>query len=231
MKFHGTLVPPNAISEVPWNSMECSMEFHGTKWYVIWRHQSSMEFNGIFYGIPWNTCVICNGALLIPWNPMELGDFLFGHSRVPRNSMVYPIEVQDNMVLIKMEFHGTEWYCIWRHQNSMEFHGIRWKLGDSPFGGPIVPWNFVSLHLPWNFRSFMEFHGTSHLSMGIPWNSMEFHGIWLHSQIPWNFENSIEFHGTSQLVIVIPWNSMESGYVAKFHGTFKIPWNSMELLF
>ena len=60
---------------------------------------------------------------------------------------------------------------------------------------------------------------------------MEFHGIWLYSQIPWYFENSIEFHGTSQLVIVIPWNSMEFGYVAKFHGTFKIPWNSMELLF
>ena len=39
----------------------------------------------------------------------------------------------------------------------------------------------------------------------------------------------MEFHGTSQLVIVIPWNSMEFGYLAKFHGTFKIPWNSMEL--
>ena len=79
---------------VPWNSMEYSMEFHGTNWYFIWRHQSSMEFHGIFHGIPWNTCVICNGALLIPRNPMEVGDFLFGHSRFPWNSMEYPFEVQ-----------------------------------------------------------------------------------------------------------------------------------------
>ena len=49
--------------------------------------------------------------------------------------------------------------------------------------------------------------------------------------IPWNFRSFMEFHGTSQLVIVIPWNSMEFGYVAKFHGTFKILWHSMELLF
>ena len=187
-------------TKVPWNSMECSMEFHGTKWYVIWRHQSSMEFHGIFHGIPWNTCVICNGALLIPWNPMELGDFLFGHSRVPRNSIVYPIDVRDNTVLIKMtisKFHGIPWNWVILHLAAPEFHEISWnsmELGDSPFGGPRVPWNFVSLHLPWNFRSFMEFHGTSHLGMGIPWNSMEF------------------------------------GYIVKFNGTLKIPLNSMELL-
>ena len=81
-------------TKVPCNSMECSMEFHGTKWYVIWRHQSSMEFHGIFHGIPWNICVIWNGALLILWKPMELGDFLFGDSRFPWNSMEYPLEVQ-----------------------------------------------------------------------------------------------------------------------------------------
>ena len=77
-----------------------------------------MELDDFFYlatpefNIPWNTCVIWNGALLIPLNPMELGDFLFGDSRVPQNSMVYPIEVQDNMVLIKMtisKFHGIPW--------------------------------------------------------------------------------------------------------------------------
>ena len=53
-----------------------------------------MEFHGIFHGIPWNTCAIGNGALLIPWNPMELGDFLFGDSRVPWNSMEYLLEIQ-----------------------------------------------------------------------------------------------------------------------------------------
>ena len=172
-------------TKVPWNSMECSMEFHGTKWYVIWRHQSSMEFHGIL----WNTCVICNGALLIPWNPMELGDFLFGHSRVPRNSMVYPIEVHDNMVLIKMtlnesqssmEFHGTEWYCIWRHQSSMEFHGIRWNLVIAYLVA--LEFHGISCH--------STFHGTYVVSLNsmelLNW-LLEFHGIWLCSQIPWNF--------------------------------------------
>ena len=136
-------------TKVPWNSMECSMEFHGTKWYVIWWHQSSMEFHGIFHGIPWNTCVICNGAFLIPWNPMELGDFLFGDSRVPWNSMEYPLEVQPGLNAIiwrsqtSMEFHGTKWYFIWRHQNSMEFHGM--------FRG--IPWFFI-----WQLQSSLEFH-------------------------------------------------------------------------
>ena len=53
-----------------------------------------MEFHGIFHGIPWKPRVISNGAVLIPWNPMELGDFLFGDSRVSWNSMEYPVEVQ-----------------------------------------------------------------------------------------------------------------------------------------
>ena len=64
MSFGGT--------RVPWNSMAYSMEFHGTNWYFIWRHQSSMEFHGIFHGIPWKPCVISNGAVLIPWNPITV---------------------------------------------------------------------------------------------------------------------------------------------------------------
>ena len=62
MGFHGIRRAPLQMTQVfhgipcniPWNSMECSMEFHGTEWYVIWRHQRSMEFHGIFHGIPWN---------------------------------------------------------------------------------------------------------------------------------------------------------------------------------
>ena len=100
-------------TKIPWNSMEHSMEFHGTKWYVIWRHQSSMEFHGIFHGIPWNICVIWSGALLIPWNPMELGDFFIWQFQS------------------SLEFH---W--IWLgsparvkcHKMSMsKFHGIPWN--------------------------------------------------------------------------------------------------------
>ena len=86
MEFHGTLLSfemaPSKFHVIPWNLVIFDKatskihEFHGTKWYFIWRHQSSMEFHGIFHGIPWNTCVIWNGALLIPWNHLELGNFL-----------------------------------------------------------------------------------------------------------------------------------------------------------
>ena len=175
---------------------QSSMEFHGTKWYFIWRHQSSMKFHGIFHGIPWNTCVIWNGALLIPWNPVELGVFYLVTPEFHEIPWNIPCKSRVTWYWLKwhsqssMEFHGTEWYLIWRHQCSMEFHGIRWNLviahlAALKFHG--IPWNFVSLNVPWNFRSFMEFHGTSNLGTGIPSNSMELHGIWLYSQIPWNF--------------------------------------------
>ena len=154
MSFGGT--------KVPWNSMECSMEFHGTKWYVIWRHQSSMEFHGIFHGIPWNTCVICNGALLIPWNPMEFSDFLFGHSIEFHGIPCYiPLKSGITWCWLKwlsqssMEFHGTEWYCLWRYQSSMEFHGIQWNL--------VIALEFHGI------SCYSTFHGTSVVS----WNSME----------------------------------------------------------
>ena len=138
-KFHGIPwnVPWNSMelsdmsfggTRVPWNSMEYPMEFHGTNWYFIWRHQSSMEFHGIFHGIPWNTFVICNGALLIPWNPMELGEFfIWPLYRVPRNSMVYPMEVQGSMALNKMtisKFHGIPWNKVIFHLAAPDFHGI-----------------------------------------------------------------------------------------------------------
>ena len=55
---------------IKWQS-HSSMEFHRTKWYFIWRHQTSTEYSMEFHG----TCVVWNGALLIPWYPMDLGDF------------------------------------------------------------------------------------------------------------------------------------------------------------
>ena len=136
--------------------------FHGTKISFIWRHQSSMEFHGIFHGIPWNSCVIWNGALLIPWNPMDLGDFLFGDSRVPWNSVEYPMQVQGSIVLIKMtisKFHGIPWNKVIFHLAAPNFHGIPWN----------IPWNSMKL-------SYISFGGTR-----VPWNSMEYsmeyHGI------------------------------------------------------
>ena len=79
ISFGGTKVPWNSMelsgisfgsTKVPWNSMEYTMEFMelsyisfgGTR--VPWRY--SMEFHGIFHGIPWNTCVI------LKWRPFEM---------------------------------------------------------------------------------------------------------------------------------------------------------------
>ena len=90
--------------------------------------------------------------------------------------------------------------------NSMEFHGVLWKI----FHG--TPWNSVWV---WD----MEFHGIPWSSMEIPWSSME--------NFPWN---SVEFclglgHG-------IPWKSMEIFFsFMEFHRIswrFFFPWNSIE---
>ena len=140
-------------TKVPWNSIEYSMEFHGTYWYFIWRHQSSMEFHGIFHVILWNTwqCVICNGALLIPGNPMELGDVLFGHS---------------------IEFHGIPWYIPWKFR--VAWHWIQWQSQSSmEFHGTCVIWNGALL-IPWNPMDLGDFFMILHLATpefrGIPWN-------------------------------------------------------------
>ena len=209
------------------------MEFHGTKWYFIWQYQSSMEFHGIFHGIPWNTCVIWNGALLIPWNPVELVHFIFGDSRVPWN---IPCKSRVTWYWIKwqshssMEFHGTKWYFIWRPQSSMEFHGI--------FHG--IPWNTCviwngALLIPWNHLQLGYFFYLATTEFrGIPWNipcksrvtwywikwqsqsSMEFHRnkwyfIWRHQS---SMEYSMEFHGTRLYFI---WRFQSS---TEFHGIF-----------
>ena len=213
MSFGGT--------RVPWNSMECSMEFHGTKWYVIWRHQSSIEFHGMFHGIPWNK-VICHLAAPefhgipwnIPWNSMEhLCHLLW----CPPNSM---------------ESHGTRWFFVWRLQSSMEFHGISrgsparvkchktaiylkvpWnsmELSDTSFGDTKVPWNSMEYS--------MEFHGTTWYFTWRHQCSLEFQGLF-HG-IPWN--TCVICNGT----LLIPWNPMEFGDF--LFGDSRVPWNSME---
>ena len=189
-KFHG----------IPWN---CSCQRN-------WRPQSSMEFHG-------NAHVIEIGALLVPWNSLEL-------------------LVSSNLAHSK--FHGIPWNCScqrnWRILSSMEFHGNAWV---SKSGALLVPWNsmelLVSLKLayskfhgiPWNCScqrnwrtpSSMEFHGTSHVSeigaFQVPWNSMEllvsaklappkFHGIpWKCScHRNWRTPSSMEFLGTARVI-------------------------------
>ena len=169
-------------TKIPWNSMEYSMEFHGTKLYLIWRHQSSMEFYGIFHGILWNTCVIWNGALLIPWNHLKLGVFYLATAEFPGIPWNIPCKSRVSWYWLKwqsqssMEFHGNQWYFIWRHQSSMEFygifHGIPWNTCVIWNGALLIPWNHLKLgdFFIWRLQSSMGFHGISHASPG-------YHGI------------------------------------------------------
>ena len=147
---------------VPWNSMEYSMEFHGTllsfemtpsmefngtKLYLIWQHQSSMEFHGI------------------PWNPVsfEMAPSLF--QGIPRNSVM--------LDLSKQEFHGIPWNIPYNSQEDpdVNLNGIF----QFQFNFTEVQGNLVSIEI-----TISKFHW-------IPWNSVvidlaapEFHGI------PWN---------------------------------------------
>ena len=209
-------------------------KFYGIPWncssHRNWRSRSSMEFHG-------TAIVIEIGALLVPWNSMEL--------------LV-------SAKLAHSKFHGIPWNCScqrnWQILSSREFHGISrvseigalqvpWnsmellvssKLAHPKFYG--IPWN-CSCHRNWRTTSSMEFHG-------IPWNfscqrnwrilsSMEFHGIpWnCSSHRNWRNQSSMEFHGTALVIeigaLLVPWNSMELLVSAKwahskFHG---IPWN------
>ena len=206
IKFHGTFkipwnstefpfwpgkVPWNCVWRfhgIPWNSMEFGYgikfhgtfkEFHWTKLYLIWRHQNSMEFHGIFHGIPWNLCGIWNGALLIPWHPIELGNFVIWRPLVTCNSMEYPIKVQGNERGIDFSDNLKD---PW---NSMELSYIL-------FGGTKVPWNSMEYS--------MEFHGTKWYFIWRHQSSMEFHGIF-HG-IQWN--TCVILNGT----FLIPWNSV-----------------------
>ena len=130
-KFHG----------IPWNSMELLVsaklahyKFHGIPWncssHRNWRTQSSLEFNE-------TALVIEIGALLVPWNSMELlVSAKLAHSKfhgIPWNSM----ELLVSAKLAHSKFHGIPW-------NSMEFHGTARVI---EIGAPKVPWNSMELLL------------------------------------------------------------------------------------
>ena len=146
------------------------MEFHGIPWncssHRNWRTQSSTEFHG-------TALVIEIGALLVPWNSMELlVSAKLAHSKfhgIPWNSM----ELLVSAKLAHSKFHGIPWKCS-SHRNLAhpKFHGI--------------PWN-CSYHRNWRTTGSMEFHGTSRVgeigALQVPWNSMEFHGTARVSEI------------------------------------------------
>ena len=142
MEFHGTLESPIKNHRVPWDSVEL-WEYH-FKW-----HKYSMEFHGIFHGIPWTS-----GAAKwnIPWNYMELWCRRMKYHLVPWNSM----ELWD--------CHFITFYPGWTSNGySMEFHGTL----ESPNKKSPSSMELWEHHFKWHKYS-MEFHGIFH---GIPWNS------------------------------------------------------------
>ena len=206
--------------DIPWNSMELwsrQIKNHRVPWdsmelggrHYQW-HRCSMEFHGIFHGIPWNS-----GAAKwhitkfhgipgnIPWNSMELWCRHMKYHLVPWN----PMELWDCHFMAfypgwtptgySMEFHGTLQSPNKKSPSSMGFHGIR----RAP-----LQMTQVFHGIPWN----------------IPWNSMELLCRQMKYQlVPWNsMEYSMEFHGT-----LVPLNDI-SLCSMEFHGTFHgIPWN------
>ena len=127
-------------------------KFHGIPWncssHRNWRTQSSMEFHG-------TALVIEIGALLVPWNSMELlVSAKWAHSK----------------------FHGIPWNLScqrnWRTSSSMEFHGTARVI---EIGAPKVPWNSKEFH---GTALVIEIG-----ALLVPWNSMEFHGTARVSEI------------------------------------------------
>ena len=146
MKFHGTLVPQNAMSlssmefqsvilintMLSWTSMGYTMEFPGTLEWPNKKSPSSMGFHGI------RRAPLQMTQVFHPRNSMELWCRQMTYHLVPWNSMEH-----------SMEFHGTLVSPNEVSLSSMEFHGTL-RL---PFYG-ISPW--------------LDFQGIFH---GIPWNS------------------------------------------------------------
>ena len=180
MEFHGTaLVIEIGALLVPWNSMELLVsaklahrKFHGIPWNSMELLVSAKLAHYKFHGIPWNcsshrnwrtqsslefhetALVIEIGALLVPWNSMELlVSAKLAHSKfhgIPWNSM----ELLVSAKLAHSKFHGIPW-------NSMELLESS-KLAHPKFHG--IPWN-CSCHRNWRTTSSMEFHGTSPANM------------------------------------------------------------------
>ena len=134
-----------------------------------------------FHGIPWNFMKFCLTTQEFRWMPFNI-----------------PWKSNENWFQWKgctqsyMEFHGTRWCFIWRHQSSKQF-----SMG---FHGQ---WN---LEIETSSLELLKFHGISVLGAGIPWKSMEFGvGVKFHEMfnIPWN---SMEFHRTSLKAWKVPWD-------------------------
>ena len=178
MKFHGTLVPPNAISL-------SSMGFHGIR-------RAPLQMTQVFHGIPWN----------IPWNSMELWDCHFMAFYPGWTSKGYSMEFHGTLEspnkksLSSMGFHGIRRAPF---QMTQIFHGIPWNI---PWKSMELWCRQMTYHLvPWNsMEHSMKFHGTLVPPNEVSLSSMQFHGtlrLSFYDLLPWTSkEYSTEFHGT-----------------------------------
>ena len=156
-QFHGIPFQMGTISNgafsndtsVPWNSMEYSMEFHGTLVPPNEISLSSMEFHGTlrlsFYSIP------CYPAPPwdIPWNSMALWSRQI--TKLPSS----------------MGFHGIRRVPF---QITQVLHGISWNI---PWNSMELWCRQMKYHLvPWNSMDFWDCHFIHFQvrSPGLPWN-------------------------------------------------------------
>ena len=208
-KFHG--IPGNCSCQRNWCTLS-SIEFQGISGNCSclqnWRTPSSLEFHG-------TAGVIEIGALLVPWNSMELlVSAKLAPSKfhgIPWNCSCHRNWCTPNWrTSSSMEFHEIQWdwWCQrnWYTPSSIEFHGIRWNCWcqqnwctPSPMEIHGIPWN-CSRHRNWRTSIYMEFHG-------IPLN--------FSCHRNWHTPSYMEFHGLARAMEI---------------GTLQIPWNSMELL-
>ena len=180
---------------VPWNSMEHSMEFHGTLVPPNEVSLSSMElwdchfmtcYPGLSRNIPRNSTEFWSRQIKnhkktpssMGFHGIRRAPFQMTH--VPWNSMIYSMEVWCR----QMKYHLVPW-------NSMEL----WDC------------HFIQCH------ATLDFHGIYH---GIPWNSIE----WLNKKSP----SSMGFHGirraplqTTQMFHGILWNIPWNSGAAKWN--------------
>ena len=189
---------------VPWNSMELwdchSIQCHAT-----------LEFHGIYYGIPWNSIEWPNKK-----SPSSMG--FHGIRRAP--------------LPMTQVFHGIPWNIPW---NSMELWCRQMTYHLAPWNS-MEPWHchFMAFYPGWTSKWYsMEFQGTLESSNKNSPTSMRFHGIkraplqmtQIFHGIPWNIQwNSMELWCRQMTYYLVPWNSME------FHGTL-VSLNEVSLTF
>ena len=177
---------------VPWNSMEHSMEFHGTLVPPNEVSLSSMElwdchFMTCYPGLSRN----------IPRNSTEFWSRqIKSHKKTPSSMGFHGIRRAP--LEMTQVFHGIPWNIPW---NSME-------LWCRQMTNPLVPWNSMEYSL--------EFHETLVPPNEVSLSSMEFHGTFRLSFYDLDFQGI--FHGIlespnkkSSKNHRDPWDSMELG--------------------